>query len=65
MRIYNLAKISTNYRPSERVHGYLEIPANVPMTMPGSVKNHLLINKYKEIVTDNYAETKNKFWARF
>ena len=40
--------ISTNYRRSPLVQGGLEIPATVTVTLPGTVKNHLLINKYKE-----------------
>ena len=38
----------------------MEIPAKVTVTLPGTVKNHLLINKYKEIVTENYVESKKE-----
>ena len=41
--------VSTNYRRSPLVQGGLE-----------TVRNHLLIDKYKEIVTENYAEPKKE-----
>ena len=52
--------VSTNYRRSPLVQGGLEIPAKITVTLPGTVRNHLLIDKYKEIVTENYAEPKKE-----
>ena len=51
---------STNYRRSPLIQGSLEIPAKVTVTMPGTVKNHLLMEKYKEIVNERYAEPKDE-----
>ena len=58
--VFMVELISTNYRRSPLVQGGLEIPAKVTVTLPGTVKNHLLINKYKEIVTGNYVEPKKE-----
>ena len=52
--------VSTNCRCSPLVQGGLEIPAKITVTLPGTVSNHLLIDKYKEIVTENYAEPKKE-----
>ena len=58
--------VSTNYRRSPLVQGGLEIPAKITVTLPGTVRNHLLIDKYKQIVTENYAEPKKEeILARF
>ena len=35
------------------------------MTMAGTVRSHLLIDKYKEIVTENYAEPKKEILGSF
>ena len=51
---------STNYRRSPFIQGGLEIPAKVTVTMPGTVKNRLLKEKYKEIVCERYAEPKDE-----
>ena len=51
---------STNYRRSPLIQGGLEIPAKVTVAMPGTVKNHLLMEKYKEIVNERYAEPKDE-----
>ena len=36
---------STNYRRSPFIQGGFEIPAKVIVTMPGTVRNHLLLEK--------------------
>ena len=41
---------STNYRRSPLIQGGLEILAKVIVTMPGKVRNHFLLEKYKEII---------------
>ena len=58
--VFMVELVSTNYRHSPLVQGGLEIPAKVTVTLPGTVKNHLLINKYKEIVTENCVEPKKE-----
>ena len=41
--------------------GGLEIPCNLVASLPGySAKNHMLLQKYLEIVNDLYAEPKNE-----
>ena len=51
---------STNYRRSPLIQGGLEILAKVIVTMPGKVRNHFLLEKYKEIINDRYTEAKNE-----
>ena len=58
--IFMVELVSTNYRRSPLVQGGLEIPAKITGTMPGTVRNRLLIDKYKEIVTEIYAEPKKE-----
>ena len=43
---------STNYRRSLLIQGGLEIPAKVLVTMPGTVKNHLLMETVNERFTE-------------
>ena len=51
----------THYRRSPLVQGRLEIPCNLVASLPGySAKNHMLLQKYLEIVKNLYAEPKNK-----
>ena len=58
--VFTVELTSTNYRRSPLIQGSLEIPAKVTVTMPGTVKNHLLMEKYKEIVNERYAEPKDE-----
>ena len=51
---------SINYQRAPLIQGGLKIPAKITVTMPGTVKNHLLMEKYKEIVNKRYAEPKNE-----
>ena len=55
---------STNYRRSPLIQGGLEKPVKVIVTMPGTVRNHLLLEKYKEIIDDRYVELKNEIMIR-
>ena len=51
----------THYRRSPLMQGGLEIPCNLVASLPGySAKNHMLLQKYLEIVNDLYAEPKNE-----
>ena len=47
---------SINYQRAPLIQGGLKIPAKITITMSGTVKNHLLMEKYKEIVNKRYAE---------
>ena len=58
--VFTVELTSTNYRRSPLIQGSLEIPAKVTVTMPGTVKNHLLMEKYKAIVNERYAEPKDE-----
>ena len=58
--VFTVELTSTDYRWSPLIQGGLEIPANVTITMPGTVKNHLLMEKCKEIVNERYAEPKDE-----
>ena len=51
---------SKNYGRSPLIQGGLEIPAKVIETMAGTVRNHLLLEKYKETINDRYVEPKNE-----
>ena len=51
---------SVIYRRSSTIREGLKIPAKVTVTMPGTVKNHLLMEKCKDIVNERYAELKDE-----
>ena len=51
---------TTNYRRSPLVQGGLEIACKVTVRLPGTVKNHLLMDIYSELVTALYAEPKEE-----
>ena len=50
----------TNYRRSPLVQGGLEIACKVTVRMPGTVRNHLLLDRYTELVSTLYAEPKEE-----
>jgi len=47
---------STNYRRSPLVQGGIEIPCIVTVSMPGTIINQLLMERYKQLVETLYAE---------
>ena len=51
---------STDYRRSPLVQGGLEIACKVIVKLPGTVRNHLLMDRYVKIVKVNYIEPKHK-----
>ena len=51
---------TTHYRRSPLVQGGLEIACKVSVKMPGTIKNHLLIDRYFELVRSLYTESKNE-----
>ena len=51
---------STNYRRSPLIQGDLEIPCDVIVTMPGTIDNQLILEKYKKLVCEKYAEPKEE-----
>ena len=51
---------TTHYRRSPLVQGGLEIACKVSVKMPGTIKNHLLIDRYFELVRSLYTEPKNE-----
>ena len=51
---------STDYRRSPLVQGGIEIPCIVTVSMPGTVINQLLLEKYKQLVQTLYAEPKEE-----
>ena len=51
---------STIYRRPPSIRKGLKIPAKITVTMPEIVKNHLLMEKYKDIVNERYAELKDE-----
>ena len=50
----------TNYRRSPLIQGGLEIPCDVNGTMPGTIDNQLILEKYKKLVCKKYAEPKEE-----
>ena len=50
----------THYRRSPLVQGGLEIPFKVSVKMPGTMKNHLQMDRYLELVRSLYTEPKNE-----
>ena len=51
---------STDYRRSPLIQGGLEIPCDVIVTMPGAIDNQLILEKYKKLVCEKYAEPKEE-----
>ena len=51
---------SEHYRRSPLVQGGLEIPCKVSVTMPGTVNNLLVMEKYRQLVEELYSEPKNE-----
>ena len=51
---------STDYRRSPLVQGGLEIACKVIVKLPGTVRNHLLMDRCVEIVKVNYIEPKHE-----
>ena len=49
-----------HYRRSPLVQGGLEIPCKVSVTMPGTVSNLLVLEKYWQLVEELYTEPKNE-----
>ena len=41
---------SSHYRRSPLIQGGLEIRCKVSVTLPGTIKNHMLLDRYKELV---------------
>ena len=56
-----IATLNTaNYRRSPLVQGGLEIACNVTVRTPGTIKNHMLMDRYLEPVRTLYAEPKDE-----
>ena len=55
---------TTHYRRSPLVQGGFEIACKVSVKMPGTIKNHLLMDRYFELVRLRYTEPKNKVILR-
>ena len=51
---------SSHYRRSPLIQGGLEIRCKVSATLPGTIKNHMLLDRYKELVNKLYCEPKNE-----
>ena len=48
------------YRRSPLFQGGLEIPCMVTVSMPGTIQNHLLLDRYRELLTDLYCEPEDE-----
>ena len=51
---------SSHYRRSTLIQGGLEIRCKVSATLPGTIKNHMLLDRYKELVNKLYCKSKNE-----
>ena len=51
---------NSHYRRSPLLQGGLEIQCIVSVTLPGTIKNHLLLDRYKELVEKLYCEPKEE-----
>ena len=51
---------TTHYRRSPLVQVGLKIACKVSVKMPGTIKNHLLMDRHFELVRSRYTEPKNK-----
>ena len=50
----------THYRRSPIFQGGLEIPCLVTVTIPGSIKGHMLIQRYQQMVEELYDAPKEE-----
>ena len=48
------------YCRSPLFQGGLEIPCSVTVSMPGTIRNHLPLDRYRELVTELYCEPKDE-----
>ena len=51
---------TTDYRRSPLVQGGLETACKVTVKMPGTIRNHMLMDRYLELVRSLYAEPNNE-----
>ena len=49
----------SHYRGSPLFQDELEIPSSVTVSMPGTIRNNLLLDQYRELVTELYCEPKD------
>ena len=56
----SLTLTSTNYRRSHLVKGGLEIPCKVTVKLPATIKNHMILGRYEELVRELYCEPIDK-----
>ena len=52
--------ISEHYRRSPLVQGGMEIACKVTVSIPGTCVNLLLMERYKQLITETYSEPKNE-----
>ena len=52
--------ISSHYRKSPLLQGGLEVRCKVSVSMPGTIKNHMLLDRYRELVEQLYCEPKEE-----
>ena len=52
--------ICSYYHRSPLFEGDLEIPCSITVSMPGKIRNHLLLDRYRELVTELNSEPKDK-----
>lgn len=50
----------SHYRKSPLFQGGLEIPCIVTVTLPGTIRNHMVLDRYRELVTNLYCEPANE-----
>lgn len=51
---------SDHYRRSPLIQGGLEIQCEVSITMPGSIRNHMMLDRYSHIDNAQYCEPQNE-----
>ena len=56
----SLRLFSTHYRRSLLVQGGLEIPCHKTTKLPGTIRNHMIMDRYEEIVEEPYCEPKDE-----
>ena len=52
----NAVLTSNHYRRSLLVQGGLEIPCEVTIRMPATIKNHMVVDRFKELLNEFYTE---------
>ena len=56
----SLVLLARHYRRSPLVQAGMDIACHVTVKLPGTIKNHLIMDRYQQLVLDLYTEPKDE-----